>query len=1001
MVCSQVYFQHSSHCVFSNVHQHRSGAPSNSELHCQEPETSEGNWLGNTAPDGHLWSSKGYACSGYANTTSPFKSSWIQRLIPSHNTREQPHPLDKHIRENHVIDGVQTNWKENADYLTVLGNRPDLPVYENSRRSMQNFFSSRQTYLGTNTPGCVQNGVNIAATSILFEVPETLPPEIHVPPKPLPVVESLLPECSKKVTESQTSTETNVPHILSRCTGFVIPMKQTVHYSADEKSRVSCSSIEGLNSDSVVCAAGDLIALKSLQLGKQRVDPSQPFSESPFDSLDAVTRSDMDPTFGGKDRRIGTDLRTHMNSTQTEDASITLRTESRYPNLHQDRASSVARSQYVENRLLDGYSIPMRAEGMESFQERFSQANLLASKADERLPLGFSMDRVMCSKTISKRNCWNPKDSYAHDGSEALHAREGSFDGGWCSIPNMEKDGPQQISILDSSHREANFAKEKAGISSSRYMIEQALGSSHGSHEEQGGTSRSFSFHFENRLAELDQAKVVTRKGQWPFGPSTLSSEDLDQSRWSEDNRARDLAEAIRLGLPPDSSSIFQEIGVCEVGNADINRSRCSPFFGSENLNKSTSRRIADNHDGLPYKAACIDIRGVLGEMNTQALPGSSVDEAGREEARSLLGGHKLSRLESSLRIEGMEGKELLYSLPSRTVGVSDWKAFKPSIKSSTYTCPPEGTQLDHADGNRVSVSNWKAFKPSIRSTRTCRPEHTPLNHADGNLCYSTGSIGSCSGAPANLCIEDPSTSVDARSRPITYEKPAALPSAALQNKLHSSSRLCAGSGVNTAPYDRESEGKKALGWEGPGSAVKQNIWLQRWFPMSSRKVQAVSMPSREGRILAGMTHARNNFEDYSTSQGSRESSYRFDLRPAKRICYEKRSGLQPELGNSIKIGSEAVGSEHYKKGVVSHFMKRFFTPTAAAMAIMGMMARKVHATQPQRRGLFGVWAANASAKKPSPAQPEVCKEFLTEKEFLQSAAKALSTPLDVNKRCR
>eukprot|EP00250_Pteridium_aquilinum_P027107 c3421_g1_i1 orf=495-3335(+) len=944
MVCSQVYSQRPSQTVPANAQPHRYWDPNNTEVYCLEPETMQGKWLGNSVCDGNVWPSKVNACSGPANTPSSFKSSWIQRLIPSHGTRaEQPQITENLISESHGIDAVQIDWKENATYPPIMGNKSDFPLYENSR-SKQDFFSCHQTYLDSDTTRGAHNGVNIAATSRRVEPSEALQPEVQVFPKQLPIVESLLPGASKRIFDNQISTETNKPHILSKCTVFSNHINQTVHYSADERSRVSCSSIQGMNSRSAVCAAEDLLAFKSMQGGKSCFNLSQPNLEFPLNSADAVTMSNMDSVYAGKDWRTSTNLsRTYMNPLHTVDPFTNLHTEDRYPVSHANWASSVVRCRSTENRLVDGHLMPYRAEGIKPYTECFAQASHSTSKTDERLGIGVSMDRTTCPKTMGIRDCWHAMEHQNYEVGdsctvEALNARGGAFDGGGgLLIPNMRKDGLQRVSNLDLSQNGANVAKERASISVSDHVTEQDLSLTHDSNEEQGGMSRSFSFQFANQLSyDPDHARVVMRKGNWPFCPTSVSSEDLVQSRCPVDSRSRDMAETSRSGISLKNSSTFQEIGTHETGMVCIGRSRCSPFFGTENLTESARHELYSvKDDNSPYKASCIDIKEVfLGGMNTQALCGNGVAQAGGIEqgkARSLRGGHAFSRFETDLMIKATEWKELKYAHPFRTVSVNNWD---PSSRSTIHTFPPVGAQL---------------------------------KQADGSLCYSTSSIGSCSKCSANRCTEKPSTAVEARYRHTPHKKLEASTPVAIKGHLYRSKTQSASNGLNVVRDGQDYEGRDEVG--GEGSGLKKNMWLRRWSTTRSREGLDVCKANRERTFFADMAPTRKG---YSTSQGIKESSHCFDLRPAKRICWEERSGLQAEPGKETsKFSSIAMGRKHSKSGgVASHFMKRFLTPSAAAMAVMGMTARQVHATQPQGSGLFGAWTVNASTRSTLPAAP-------------------------------
>eukprot|EP00250_Pteridium_aquilinum_P002652 c12876_g1_i2 orf=776-1348(+) len=133
-------------------------------------------------------------------------------------------------------------------------------------------------------------------------------------------------------------------------------------------------------------------------------------------------------------------------------------------------------------------------------------------------------------------------------------------------------------------------------------------------------------------------------------------------------------------------------------------------------------------------------------------------------------------------------------------------------------------------------------------------------------------------------------------------------------------------------------------------------------------------------------------------SRGFPHSYYEdFDFRSTKRVCHEKRSGLQFEAGKAVsKFDSEAPLIENNENGGVSTFMKQFFTPSPAAMAVMGTTARQVYATQPLKRGLFGAWASNASITRPPSARAELSKNFMAEpkshNEFSKSAPKHSST---------
>lgn len=914
MVGSQVHSQYPSRISFSSMQQHRSWLPSNADLHCQESETSEAFGSSNTTPDGHFLSFNGYVCPGPVDKSSPFNSSWIQRLIPSQNTRvEQAQLSDKLDRDNYGIDGSHSYWNESADHLKY---QSDIPVYENSRRSKQDFFSSK-VYRGGKLPAaCMGNGVSVRH----FEVPDALPPEIQVLPKPLPVVESLLPGCSEKAQEKQIFPETNRPHVVSLSSGFAKPMNETVLYTAYEKSRVCCTSIEELNCCSVVGAAGDSFTLKALQQGNRRSDPLQPCSELSFKSNDAVT-SDVDTIYSVENKQRGTNLRTHKNSTQTEGSFVTLVNKNRRFDSNNCWAFSLPRGQAVESRPFDGHSAP--------------------------------------------NNCWNSKEhsSYALDGSEALHSRKGSFDGGQRSFPCKEKDDLWQVSNLVPVQCESNVVKETAGIYLPHQTIEQDLGSSH---EEQGGTSRSFSFHFENGLAPEDYSKVVMRIGQWPFGPSILSSQNLGQSRLSEDNRAKGLVDVTTLGTPHDSVFFFQEPGVHETGSDCIGRIQSLPFFGTKKLNDSSSCDVFNNHDISPHKAA----------RTIEALPATGVDHS----MKTLKGGPPLSTRESNSMVEGVEGKELSWGFP----------LFKPSSHHSTPSYPSEVAQSNHADSNCVSVNHWQGHRPLIRGSSHTGPHHesTQLNVVDGNLC----SIGSCSKRPLNYWSEDGSTSAKAKSLPFALET-----SVSSQEQLPGSQQHRAINKVNSASGDQESHGKEATSWDASGSGTKENIWMKRWSTLKSRKVQAVSGPNGEGGVFAGSTHARNYIEDHYTLQASGDISGRFNVWPAaKRFCLEERSRLHSELGTAVSnSGLVVAGKENNDQSAASHFMKRFFTPSVAAMAIMGRTARKVNDTQPQKSGLFGIWALNASLRKPSGACAEACKEFATmmdcKKEIAQFAAMAPS----------
>eukprot|EP00250_Pteridium_aquilinum_P004358 c14576_g1_i2 orf=3-1916(-) len=557
---------------------------------------------------------------GNGNAVSPLESSWVQRWIPSHSARlEQPEVSYNLKMENHGMDNRA--WKENAAEY-------EFSLYENSKRSKQEVYIGTQTFMGTNSR-CYDGAVVNTATNSPVKALEALQPDV------IPVVESLLSGCSRKVTGNEPSlTEANKLGDLSKCTGCYNQIKQTVHFHADERSRISCSSIAGLNSWSAVPPARHLLPVKPLHLGKTcfnslRLDP-----EFPLNSTDTSTRcKKLDPIYGGKDRQTSTNLsRGCVNLSQTRPATNSFCTGPLLPINH---ASSAERHGTVKNSLLHRPVVTYRAEAVESFSKPiFAQANA-------------SIDHVRHLKT-SDRDCWHAKECLKCEDdpcfrSKAFIGSGSASEGEGCLGHNFVQDGPPGVSNMVSLHHGINRVHEEAGGFLSYHMDEEhELGSSHRSDEEQAGTSSSFSFH---RLSDnSEQFEAVMGKGVCILCPNTVSSEDLvQQSRCLCEDKNGDFAETTRPGMFLHDSSTLQTIGGGEAGIDYMARSQCSPFFGTETLTELTRYRPSVEDDISPYKASWNNARGVL------------LGSAGTAQANVLGGGHIFFGNKVGLRNAEME----------------------------------------------------------------------------------------------------------------------------------------------------------------------------------------------------------------------------------------------------------------------------------------------------------------------------------------------------------
>ncbi|KAI5062753.1 hypothetical protein GOP47_0023292 [Adiantum capillus-veneris] len=487
MVCSQVYSQNPSHCLLSVAHHHRSWGSSNAEMRLLEVETSERDCKGNFP---------------YSSVSSPIKSSWIQRLIPSQNTRmEQPQFTNSMPIGRGGFNGLQANCSYDAVFNSEVGKQSDFALYENSRRSRKALSGRHEILLTKNTACNEQVEISAPGTSRICNL-EVLQPKIQVPLRTLPVVECLLnPGCSKHVFEAQLSTETNDLHNVFKSSGFSNPIKQTVHFSADERCGVSCSSIEGLNSCRARCADGDSNA--SL-LGDKCFNSSQPTLDFSFNHPEAALRSHVDSrlqvqtcTYSGVDC---------ANGLQTEE---TIHAESRDPVSPMGLVSLEKRYRYDESRFLGRGVMPYNT----SVTDSFMQANLSTTRTLEDLHVD--------QKSLQTARNRNPELSQEQQDHEkgATYAFEvscgkgGAFTGDGCSYSGLGKDGSQRVSDLVSSQFKAS-TREKTGITLAPRVVEQDLNPSGDSHKEQDVTSGSFSFHSNSRLPYVSvDAKVALEKG--------------------------------------------------------------------------------------------------------------------------------------------------------------------------------------------------------------------------------------------------------------------------------------------------------------------------------------------------------------------------------------------------------------------------------------------------------------------------------------------------------
>lgn len=923
MVCSQVYSQHPSRCLLSVAHQGRSWGSSNAERCFLEVETGEGDCKGNSACGGYSRPSNGYACPGYASTSSPFMSSWIQRLIPANITRAEQAQFTKSLPiEREGFHGLQADWSHDRY-------ESGLALYENSSRSRHNFYNNQESLLG-NTTTCNEHiGVDVPSTGRIRKPLEALQPKVQIPPRTLPVVECLLkPGCTKNCSNPHVSTETKKSHDFFRFSVFSNPVKQTVHFSADERSRVSCSSIDGLNFRSGRRVAGDLNASLG---GEKCFNALQPTWEFSFNGPEAASRSNRHLIYDGRKVQnytySGMDF---LNGPQIEGQVVSNCLESRDPVSFTGWPCMERWYRTDKSRSLDRPSMPYKARCIDSLPQCFMQENLSTARTEEGLK---SEQKSM--QTRSNRN-----DRRIQDGKGAMFdtqvscGKRSAFSGGGCSNPGLGKVRFQHTSDLVSSH-----VGGKASISLAPCLIEQELGSSQESHKEQDVTSGSFSFYSKSRLPfGSADAKVVTERGHWPFCETKPYLEDLVQERVPKNWRTTDRVEAPR----PEMSLNHVFTTQFEGDSAHFSRSQCSPFFGIEPLADYGRNRLASEDDCRQYKPTRMDYGGMYSEESkTEALNNYGVIQGAgvkQEKASQHNDGIIFRRIQSDSIIEGMEERERKYSHPSRTIG-------------------------------RV---NWEGFKPPFR--------------------INTSNIESSLKRPADLGTQDLATEVETRNTLTMLEGPVVLPSARLQEHSHSFS---VSSGLHKAAHVPKSEEQGAK-----GSVSRQNMWLRRWSTTRAREERALlKSTNRERSIVHSGRLVENN---YSTSQSSWESSHHFALRSAKRACYGQRIGLDSAPCQVIPVaGSAAVGREdQHGFDVASHFMKRFLTPSAAAMAIMGMTARRVHATKPQRGGLFGAWPVmNSSTNKHLTGQVEVGKDFLTrhkdKKEFLHSFEKPSSTHVD------
>lgn len=985
MVCSQAYSQASSHCGRWKTQQHNDVSPRflNVSEFDEGPENSEACYLKNTVLDGKLWSSRGfrsYSSSGNPNALSPLKSSWIQRLIPSSHATglQQPQDTDNHMSESHGINGMWTT---------------ETPLYENSRGSKHDLHSSHQTLLGTATLHGGEGAANAGTSSSPFEASEAPKPEMQVSPKLMPIVESLLPGYSKKVNERQTSTETSKFQTLSKRTAFSNDVKQTVLFSADKRPRVSCSSIEGLKSQSAALAAGSFPSFKSLGADKTCFKQSQPMPESYLKGAEALTMSTMSPIYGGKDCHLSPNLnRGYMGLPDTRPA-VNLQTERRWPFWYADGPSAVERPEFAENSLLCEPAMPNGGEGIELFSNSHTQAKFFSSNTDERMHSDVCMDQSLHLKRSTRNtDCWHPEEYHDYGGdtsfrSKALIERRSAVDREGLG-QSMTKHAFHRGSDNFSVHYGVKRAKEKAGPFSSHQMLEQALGSSHGYHQERPGTSASFSFHFGKLLSyKPEHAEGV--EVEWPFSLATEPIGNSVQSKWPSGEGNAELVEASRPGNMHNNSATLEKKNGRVASTSFISRRPSSPSFGIESSTELARHRLSLKDNVSPYKAVCNDIRGAcFGKANTEPVHGNSVEQFGeieqQERVKSVRGVHLLSRAESELNIECMEDKELRYPhFLGRTSNRNNWMGFKPSTTSSVHaprlsgSFPPAGADLKKTGG-------------------------TSKLYLGGH----NTNIGSCSKMHGTILVCDPSSTNDEEGRipggHPSFKKPGALPSSALGKQAWDTGKQIAGSVLNVAPNGMESEAGVAVGRKGP--VVKRKMWLQRWCAASSiRKVQGNFFNLSRG---VGMSHHLTSLKgDCGTVRGRRGvtdfTSESVDLRPAKRVCHEKRCGLQVEPGKAVSgFDSVPLWRQRHVGGVASQFMKRFFTPSAAAMVIMGMTARQVHATQPQKKGLFSAWASSTAPTVRFPiAHTEAFKDSKTisnsTKEFPQVASEHPPTPVN------
>ncbi|MCO5615078.1 hypothetical protein L7F22_069366 [Adiantum nelumboides] len=842
-----------------------------------------------------LRTSKQYACSEYASTSSPITSSWIQRLIPAEVARvEQPQFLNPLPIGREGSDGLQMDWSYDTVYKSDNEKQSGCGLYENSRQ----VISSKHEALLTKTTICNEQ-VDVSPPGIgRISDLQVLQPKIQVPPRILPVVESLLnPGCAKHVMEAQLPMETNKLQNMLKSAGFSNPIKQTVHFSSYDRFRVSCSSIEGFNSRGARRVAGDFNA--SL-LGDKCFITSQPTLEYSFSYPKAALKSQLDSTSSGIDAQTctypGMD---RTNGPQTGETSGIRDSVSTMGLLSLER-----RHGSDESRHLDRGEIPYN---IAPFSDSLMQTNLPSTKRLKDLLVDQD-----CILTMRNRN---PELSQEHQDYgkstvfdfEVSCGKGSAFSGGGCSNSGFGKGGTQLVSDFISSQGKAS-TREKTSLSLAPCVVEQDLGSSRDFQMEQDVTSGSFSFYSKGRLPYVSvDAKAALERGHWPF------YESIEPLEVPKEQRTRDSVEALRLGMPLNNLSSMQR----HLDYAYTTKRPCSPFFGTETLTEYGRHRPASKLDNIPQKPTGLDSNGVYaGESNIEAHYNHGVTHdpgIQQEKGRQLNDGIMSSNLKSNAARD-----------------------------RETYTCPSEA----------IDRVNWEGFKPSFKFGTT-----------------SVASIESCSKRPALVGIQDLGTTAEARNMVTVREGAIALPQVLPGEHSHSCS---VGNGLHKALDGRKSGDD--------GAVPRKSMWLKRWSTMSPREDHALMklQSNRETGIINSRHFVEHN---HSSAQSSYESSHHFDLRPAKRACYGQRFGLHSEPSQAIPV--LGFGSQNQQEnGATSHFMKRFLTPSGAAMAVMGMTAQKIHATQPQRRGLLGVWPVASSESKALQALAKVGKEVSTTQKY-------------------